>query len=254
MKLKRTLMLRLVRWHRRLGLILVLFLVLLATTGILINHSDQLDIDQPVRNSAVLSWYGVDSPDQVTGIQTPLGWFSQMGTGIYQQKKRIAQCDEATFVGALALPNQFILACEQVLFVLDESGQVEEKLDALFGLPVPINGLSKNDSNEVLIRVGIDKSSSQVYKLNLEMAQWAIVTPVGQYEWPSLLAIPSDLQAALLSDYRGTDISWERVLLDLHSGRLFGSVGNWLMDIVAVLILLLASSGLRLWWARPARK
>ena len=247
-------MLRLVRWHRRLGFILALFLVLLATTGILINHSDQLDIDQPVRNSAVLSWYGVDSPDQIIGVNTPLGWFSQMGAGIYHQQKRVAQCDEATFVGALSLPNQLILACEQVLFVLDDSGQLEEKLDSLFGLPVPINALSKNDLNEVLIRVGKNKNSSQVYKLNMEAAQWAIVSSTGLLAWPSLIPVPSGLKTALLSDYRGTDISWERVLLDLHSGRLFGSVGNWLMDIVAVLILLLASSGLRLWWARPARK
>jgi hypothetical protein len=40
------------------------------------------------------------------------------------------------------------------------------------------------------------------------------------------------------------DIHWERVLFDVHSGRLFGRYGPWLMDIMAVLFVVLAVSGL----------
>ena len=44
----------------------------------------------------------------------------------------------------------------------------------------------------------------------------------------------------------------ERVLLDLHSGRIFGEAGVWLVDAAALLFLLLAGSGLWLWGRRHA--
>ena len=271
-------MLRLVRWHRRMGLVLAGFLVMLASTGILINHSDQLDLDQPVKSPMVLSWYGIHTPDQISGFHTSLGWFSQLGSGIYWQQKRVAQCDENSLVGVLVLSEQFIVACEQLLFVLDSNGEIEEKLDTLFGLPVPINGLTQTADGQPLVRVGSNQPNTQqnnqdsekLYSFDLESAQWAIVTSnvvaaselineltdraTPLYAWPVLASVPLELKNSLLKNYQGTDIRWERVLLDLHSGRLLGTIGNLAMDVVAILILILAGSGLRLWWARPARK
>jgi hypothetical protein len=254
MKLKRIAMLRLARWHRRMGLLLACLLVLLATTGILINHSADFDLDQPVENSLILAWYGIKVPDQIIGMDTTQGWFSQLGTGIYWQEKRVAQCDEATFTGALLLPNQIILACRQLLFVVDYKGRIEERLDPLFGLPVPITGLAKNETGEPLVRVATDQNQSLVYGLNLDAAEWSSVASTELQNWPVLRAIPPDLERALLSGYDGAEISWERVLLDLHSGRLLGQMGNWFMDLVAIFILILAGSGIRLWWVRSPRK
>jgi hypothetical protein len=48
-------------------------------------------------------------------------------------------------------------------------------------------------------------------------------------------------------DYRGRVLTLERLMLDLHSGRLFGLGGTWLMDIVAALLVILAASGMWLW-------
>jgi len=47
---------------------------------------------------------------------------------------------------------------------------------------------------------------------------------------------------------RGKGLSWERVMLDLHSGRLFGTAGVWVVDVAAVLLLFLALSGFVLWY------
>jgi uncharacterized iron-regulated membrane protein len=40
------------------------------------------------------------------------------------------------------------------------------------------------------------------------------------------------------------------VILDLHSGRLFGRIGVWLFDIAAILLILLALSGTLIWMKR----
>ena len=213
-----------------------------------------MDLDQPVKNAAVLSWYGIDSPDQVLGIHSSSGWFSQLGTGVYWQQTRVAQCKKSGFVAAFSSNSQMIIACKEQLFVLDAQGEIEEKLDSLFGLPVPISALASNASGEVFIQIAAQHGSAETYKLNLDSAQWTRVNESQSRTWLALQPLPEPLENALLEQYRGSDLNWERVLLDLHSGRLFGVIGNWLMDFVAICILVLAASGLRLWWARPARK
>ncbi|MGS0729088.1 PepSY-associated TM helix domain-containing protein, partial [Shewanella sp. 0m-11] len=42
-------------------------------------------------------------------------------------------------------------------------------------------------------------------------------------------------------------LTWERVLLDMHSGRFFGSLGPWIMDLVALSLLIMAFTGCYIW-------
>lgn len=45
-------------------------------------------------------------------------------------------------------------------------------------------------------------------------------------------------------------VTWDRVLLDLHTGRFFGEAGIYVMDAAAILLLLLALSGIYNWIKR----
>ena len=54
--------------------------------------------------------------------------------------------------------------------------------------------------------------------------------------------------AAIGDAYSGSPLSYERVLLDLHSGRIFGRVGVLVVDAAAVALLLLALSGFYMWF------
>ena len=46
------------------------------------------------------------------------------------------------------------------------------------------------------------------------------------------------------------ELNMERLLLDLHSGRVFGSVGVLLVDLVSVVVALLLLSGAAMWYVR----
>jgi hypothetical protein len=48
-------------------------------------------------------------------------------------------------------------------------------------------------------------------------------------------------------------ISWQRLLLDLHSGRWFGAYGVWLVDLAAVILLFLALSGCWIWFSKTRK-
>jgi len=45
-------------------------------------------------------------------------------------------------------------------------------------------------------------------------------------------------------------ISWERILSDLHSGRILPGVGRYLFDLTALCLLYLCMSGVLLWFRR----
>ncbi len=70
--------------------------------------------------------------------------------------------------------------------------------------------------------------------------------------WATAAPPDQELARALRNTWRGTGLPLERVLLDLHSGRILGEAGVWLVDAAALLFLLLAASGLWLWGRRRA--
>ena len=59
--------------------------------------------------------------------------------------------------------------------------------------------------------------------------------------------LPADLRATLLTIHRGNTITLERLVLDLHAGRIAGPAGVWLADAIAVLFIALALTGLWMW-------
>ena len=73
-----------------------------------------------------------------------------------------------------------------------------------------------------------------------------------EVSWSEATPVPAGLEESLQAAYRGAGLPVERVLLDLHSGRILGRAGIYLVDAAAVLFLLLAMSGVWLWTRRRA--
>jgi uncharacterized iron-regulated membrane protein len=60
--------------------------------------------------------------------------------------------------------------------------------------------------------------------------------------------------AVLLESFRGRGLTLERLILDLHSGRIFGAYGIYVMDAAAIVLLWLSGSGLWVWWRRQLQQ
>ena len=87
------------------------------------------------------------------------------------------------------------------------------------------------------------------HRIYLDDLQWqeSIVTNT---QWMAPVTPPSILFSALAAEYRGAGLSVERLLLDLHSGRIGGALGVWIVDATGILVLILAASGLWIWTMR----
>jgi uncharacterized iron-regulated membrane protein len=68
--------------------------------------------------------------------------------------------------------------------------------------------------------------------------------------WAKSSIVPDTVTASLLKQHKGKGLPWERVVLDLHSGRIVGLAGVYFMDLIALLLIFLSVSGITLWAKR----
>lgn len=229
------------RWHRRLGLFAALFALLLAISGIVLNHSAGLGLDRAfVESPLVRHLYG-DRSDEVRAFQLGEHWLSRAANGrLYFDATEVAPC-RGEMVGALATEPFLVAACAEEILLLTPGGQLIESVTASTGLPVPLAGVG-------LVADAVAVQSGETWWLaDLEAMSFARRAP-GSALVSQLTpgALPANLARALPAPEQW--LSWERVLLDLHSGRLAGRAGVLLVDGVGLLLCILGLSGIAMWW------
>ena len=208
------------RWHRRLALLIMVWLVHLAATGFLVNHAQSWGLDRaPLAES--LQWW-------VYGIEP----------------EREAHCDGVAAAGIdcsrvfsrFALSAGSLLISPNSLWLLDDDGGLLEQL------PAAMTGLVKIESglldDESIYLAG----EGRVVETGPDLLEFETLTP------QQVEALPgTGWQSAKSTD---VIISWERFLLDLHAARFLGPAAKVFNDLMAFLILALAVSGVALSWLK----
>jgi hypothetical protein len=234
---------RIPRWHRYLGISGALFALLLSTTGILLNHTSDLELDNHhVQSGWLLNHYGLQVPDSAS-YAVGAHWISQLGQRLYLDEKEIA-ADTAPLIGALPYSGMIVVVTETALWLLGESGTLIERLEYQNGLPGAPIGLGITKENSLAIQTRQDW-----YTTNDALYPWNPISGP-----PSQIATatdaPMELQQKQRRSYLGEGLSLERLLLDLHTGRIFGSFGVYLVDLMALVLCGLAITGLTTWFKR----
>ena len=89
------------------------------------------------------------------------------------------------------------------------------------------------------VRVVLDAGDG-VYRADSQLLAWERVNGESAgLRWSAPAAADPALLSDLREDYLANILTLERVILDLHSGRIFGRYGPWLMDAAAILLLVL---------------
>jgi len=112
--------------------------------------------------------------------------------------------------------------------------------------------IKNNDLNQVLVKT----STGQLLILSVDpdLTKLNLSESIPGADWLH----PGELRNKFLKDlkqgFRGEGLPLERVILDLHSGRLLGRIGVYPMDSAAIVILLLTFTGLGIWISRAKRQ
>ena len=232
--------------HRSLGTGTALFIIFMVLSGLAINHSNGLGLDQRhVSQPFVLDWYGLGEPEHISSFALGNDWLSFAGSQLYLNGKSVPGLSNG--VGAVSSHGMLIAAGSEELLLLDGGGRLIERLP--WGPP----GAGPIESIGLLADGVVVKSGGQLWLADADLLNWqraenTIANPVWALSEPA----PKALQQAITQQYRGDGLSLERVLLDLHSGRFFGPVGILVYDLLALAVAFLAISGL-IFWVRGRR-
>jgi len=236
------------RYHRTFGVAAAVFVLFMVLSGITLNHSNGLGLDrQHVSQTALLSWYGINEPEHLYSFAVDDDWLSFAGQQLYLNDRNVLTLPNG--VGAVSTGNMLIAAGKEEIVLLDSDGRLIERLHWDQPGSGPIRALGLLENHTVVV-----KSDHQIWLADTRLLDWQpsgrmVETPV----WSSPSSLPETLYQAIMQKYRGDGISMERLLLDLHSGRIFGPVGLVIYDLLALALGFLAMSGLIL-WVRGKRK
>lgn len=236
-------------WHRWMGIISALFLVVLSITGLALNHTERLGLDTvQIKNSLILSRYGMASGSEIEAYRIhEFDTLAHLNGQLFYNGQPLTSGEVP--LGIIAGDPITVVATATQLIYLSGDGEL---IETIHHSQLPYSKL-----------IAVGRSSDQRPVLVAEEGRWspdANWLEFDAYQGSYNVAPLEQSQlseadtAAILEAFQGGGVSLYRVMLDLHAGRLFGWGGRTLMDLTAVAILLLVSSGIGGWLRKSRRK
>tara|TARA_R110002073_G_scaffold336505_1_gene534216 strand:- start:981 stop:1721 length:741 start_codon:yes stop_codon:yes gene_type:complete len=232
------------RLHRWLGLLIVAPVIILSFTGILLNHVESLGLHQRTLPSFLANIYGVPAAEPVVSVEIGQRWWSFVGNQLFLQAQAVSQCPRP-YAGVVSVADIYVAGCDGALLLLDNNGTVIERLGSEFELPpferltsVPSSGAEEGSS-----LVLFSPASSWLYDIDQLSA-----TPFDEVVQPLAWRMPpAEVVAALPTQVVPPELNWQRLIQDIHSGRVVSLAGKLLMDAAALLLIVLAITGVIIW-------
>ncbi|MCO6411961.1 MAG: PepSY-associated TM helix domain-containing protein [Thiogranum sp.] len=233
-------------WHRYMGVSAAVFVLIIAVTGVLLNHTGDLDLDnRHVRSDWILDWYGIESPERLLSYLAGEYRITLMEDRLYLERSAIDGTWRELY-GAARLGDIIVIGIDNVILLVTPAAEIIERLDGADGVPAGIRRIGRSENGVLVLQAG-----SSLYQADTDLVRW---TPwqgdPATVDWSQTDPVAPQLRTALQRQYRNEILPLERLVLDLHSGRFFGKAGPWVFDIAALLLILLALSGTLIWLKR----
>lgn len=229
-------------WHRWLGLGVALFAIVLSITGVMLNHTESLKLDERRVTSAwILQLYGINPPSLVTAYEVQNHWISQWGDRLFLDDGPLNAT--GSLHGAAATAGAVIAAGDDQILLLTPRGELIERL-SMPGL----RAIGQSDAGLVV------RTERGLLRADEKLINWSALSQESQVAWSDSAPLPETLRRDIHHELQGDGLPLERIVLDLHSGRILGSAGVWLMDAAAAVLLFSAISGVWLWMRHRLRR
>jgi hypothetical protein len=234
-------------WHRRIGLVAIALVIILAITGIMLNHTEELKLDENyVESSLLLGWYGLEPEGEAISYDVGEHVITVLDHQVFFNTYPVARTGQS-FRGAVKAEQLIVLAFDTELMLLTHDGELVERMPT---------GHSFSGIQRIGIkykRPVIETSDPLYYMADEHILDWDVIINK-DITWADKTTLDDTKMTVLLESFRGRGLTMERVMLDLHSGRVFGKYGVYVMDAAAVALLWLSCSGLWVWWRRRVKQ
>jgi hypothetical protein len=229
------------RLHRSFGIGSAVFVIFMVVSGIAINHSNDIGFDQQaVSQPLLLNWYGLNEPQSIYSFAVAEHWLSVAGSQLYLDGKSVSTVSNG--VGAVSAGQFLVVAGSKELLMVDLDGRLIER--SRWDQPGAgnIEAIGVLADGAVVVR-----SMQKLWLADSDLLHWTPIKATSKPVWSSSDPAPEEIQQAIAQHFRGDKLDFEQVLLDIHSGRIFGKPGVLIYDLLALAVGFLAISGVILW-------
>lgn len=227
--------------HRLLGLIGVAFLIVLVITGVAAQHPGALGLDQRyLQSRSLLAWYGISAPDVAVLYVNQNTDYVQLGERTYRGQRRLHEV-EGGLRGVTTIAGVNLVATDRGVWLYDAKARFIDRFDPP-GAPLR---LGTSDHAALL------ETDQGTFLADADFLNWS-AADAPRANWVKASQPTEEQRRTFQTRYLDEVLTWERLLLDLHSGRLFGWLGPYVVDATALVLLIVAITGLIL-AVRPRR-
>lgn len=227
------------RWHARVGMVALLFLLFLVVSGLVLNHDEIFGLDAiEIKNVWLMNWYGLKSAIPTQGYSAG-GKFVTWDSDKWVLDGKVVATRTANPVGAVEAGGIYFVATSTGLYLYRPDGQLVDKMENRSLPALPVTRLGKAEEQVVLETQGGVFASRD----GLEWQK----PDASSVAWSELRPLPPQEKQKLAQAF-APGLPLQRILLDLHSGRIFGRYGPYFVDLLACTLLGLGLSGLWMYW------
>ena len=102
-------------WHRRIGLVAIVLVIILAITGIMLNHTEELKLDENyVESSLLLGWYGLEPEGEAISYDVGEDVITVLDHQVFFNSYPVAETEQ-NFHGAVKADQLIVLAFDTEL-------------------------------------------------------------------------------------------------------------------------------------------
>ncbi len=229
------------RWHRRIGIMTSLFVVIISITGIALNHAVFFNLEGNKINSRwILKLYNLTPETTLISYNLNPDWVSQLDESIYINGNLIGEFNKIIGVTYNSDSTLIIVATKNSLILLTPSGEILEEINKSLLPPGEITSLGLHRNKVILL------TKNGFYEYDDNFIAFSH-TDIKQLNLVKQARTPSHINKLIEKSYQEQGITLHRFILDLHSGKIFGKMGPVASDLIALGLIYLVFSGLRKW-------
>ncbi|MGK0190086.1 MAG: hypothetical protein ACI9R3_005906 [Verrucomicrobiales bacterium] len=214
-------------------------MLFVSLTGVLLNHADDFSLNEKqVSSPWLLNRYGMGLEGEPVSFVVNGHIVTDWGGNTFLDGVALGLSGE--IVGAIEAGDGIGIFCTDVIHLVDAEGALFESLD---------EGVLPEGRIEAVAKVGhaIRMEAGDRWHFSDDYLEFDVIEKGAEISnWSSSVQTPKALRGEIEKSYHGGGLPWSRLLLDLHSGRFFGSIGRWVVDSCVVLLVFLSITGLRL--------
>ncbi|MDB4096968.1 PepSY domain-containing protein [Methylophilaceae bacterium] len=226
--------------HKFTGIAVCVFLIHLSITGIFLNHTEDLDLDEKYTASPmILALYNISIPNQKESFLVNDIFISRFGDQVFMGNQPIIK-NENPITGATLSNQVLFIAFPNEMVLLTQEGELIERISSTAELPENIQKLGVSEGILYL------KTPNQLWQSSDQAQAWEL-SDSNFNDWSNEVIMPDQQTKQIEMYFSGKGVSLEQFFLDLHNGNIIKGFGKWLLDIIAIFLLLLSISGIWIW-------